>query len=245
MAKQDRYTASRRTVMDTNEVVVNSAEEAYVPSADEQLEKVKTFYDGRKKFINYGLIAVAVALLGWVGYKYYQSNQEKDASNALARANSYMLADSTTLMLKGSGKFLGAEAVAKKYGGTKSGNVAAYMAGVGNLKLGNFKEAIKYLETFKSTNSLIDAVAFGSLGDAYWENNQLDKAVGAYEKASADKDNFQFSPIYLQRLGLIYEKQNKNDKALECYKRIKTDFPQSSVSRDIDKYLAKLGYTED
>ena len=174
-----------------------------------------------------------------------QEVKEIKAADNLAMANTFMLMDSTSWMVNGNGSYMGAQKVADNYGGTQAGNLACYMAGVGDLKMGNAKNAIKYLEKFDGKGSLLATIATGTLGDAYWENNQLDKALSCYEKAGADEDNFQYAPLYLQRAGMIYEKQGKTKEAIVAYTKIKEKFSNSSVARDIDKYLAKLGVVND
>ncbi len=245
MAKQDKYTAPKQSVTTTTEPVqVNAAEEVYIPSADEQLEGVKTFYENNKNIVNYGLGALALLLIGFFAYNYFlKGPKEEKAADDLAMASTFMMMDSTSWMVNGNGSYSGAAKVADKYSGTKAGNTAAYMAGMGYLKMGDFKNAIKYLEKFDGAGSMLGTLAQGSLGDAYWENKQEDKAVAAYEKAGADEDNFQYAPMFLQRAGVIYEKQGKTKEAIAAYTKIKEKFSASSVARDIDKYLARLGVT--
>jgi predicted negative regulator of RcsB-dependent stress response len=237
MAKQDRYTAPR--VQNTSSVVT----EIDNTSAQEKLDKVENFFRGNKT-LNYILIGAVALLLGWFAYgKFIKGPKEIKAGDALQRASTYMIMDSLNLALNGDGTNLGAIKVAEKYSGTAAGNMASYMAGVLSLKKGDFKTAIKYLEKFNGKGTLLETVASGCLGDAYWENGQLDKALTQYEKAGADKDNFQFAPIYLQRAAQIYEKQNKTNEAIKVYNTLKTEFPQSQAAREVDKYLARLGVT--
>jgi predicted negative regulator of RcsB-dependent stress response len=246
MAKQDRYTAPRQTTEVTNTLTVNNEEDVYIPSADEQLDKVKNFYDSKKNIINYLIGGLLLAVIGWFAYSYFvKGPNEIKASDELSMANTFMLMDSTNLMVNGDGKFMGAAKVADKFGGTKAGNLACYMAGVGSLKLGKTKDAIKYLEKFDGTGSVLATIATGSLGDAYWEDKQLDKATSCYEKAGADEDNFQFAPMYLQRAGMIYEQQNKKKEAIAAYTKIKQNFSNTQIAREMDKYLAKLGVVND
>jgi predicted negative regulator of RcsB-dependent stress response len=246
MAKQDRYTAPRQTVVTNEAPQVNSAEEVYIPSADEQIDHVKEIYESKKNIINYALIGIAALVIGYLAYnQFVKAPKEIKAADNLAMANTFMLMDSTSWMVNGNGSYLGAQKVADNYGGTQAGNLACYMAGVGNLKMGNAKNAIKYLEKFDGKGSLLATIATGTLGDAYWENNHLDKALSCYEKAGADEDNFQYAPLYLQRAGMIYEKQGKTKEAIVAYTKIKEKFSNSSVARDIDKYLAKLGVVND
>jgi TolA-binding protein len=49
------------------------------------------------------------------------------------------------------------------------------------------------------------------------------------------------SPEYLFRAGYLSESMNKNDQAIELYKKIKEKYPNSQRAYDIDKYLARLG----
>jgi predicted negative regulator of RcsB-dependent stress response len=244
MAKQDKYTAPRGTTTTSSIPQVNAPEEVYIPSADEQLDKAKEFYYSKKNIINYVLGGILALLLGYFAYnQFVKKPNEEEAANAIGRASTYMMMDSINLMLKGDANNMGVEKIADKYSGTKNGNIATYMAGIGNLKQGDFKKAIKYLENFKDPGTLLGTIAMGSLGDAYWENNQKDKATACYEKAGEDKDNFQYAPLYLQRAAIIYEQQGKTKEAITALKKIKEQFSNSSVARDVDKYLARLGET--
>jgi predicted negative regulator of RcsB-dependent stress response len=243
MAKQDKYTAPRQTAgTTTNAIQVNSEEEVYIPSADEQIDRVKDLYESKKNIINYALIGIGALVIGFFAYQYFiKAPKEIKAADSLAMANTFMLMDSTAWMVNGNGSYMGAKKVADEYSGTKSGNMACYMAGVGSLKLGNAKDAIKYLEKFNGEGTLLETIATGTLGDAYWENNDEAKALSCYEKAGADEDNFQYAPIFLQRAGMIYEKQGKTKEAIAAYTKIKQNFGNSAAAREIDKYLAKLG----
>jgi tetratricopeptide (TPR) repeat protein len=237
MAKIDKYTSPRQA--NTNAV---SDADAGIISADERLEKLENFYASKKNMINYIAIAIIALPLIWFAYgKFIKAPKEIKAADAMVGANNFMLMDSMNAMVNGANGSMGAIAIAKKFSGTKSGNLANYMAGSALLREGKAKEAIKYLEDFDGNGSILSSIGTGLLGDAYWEDGKLDKAVDCYEKAGADKDNFQFSPIFLQRAGMIYEKQNKLDKAIAAYKTIKTNFPQSGLNREIEKSLARLG----
>jgi TolA-binding protein len=244
MAKIDRYTAPRQsTVMqqttgtDTGEPLIE---------ASERLEKIENFYQSNKKIINYiGIAVLALPLLYFAYNKFIVEPKEVKAANAIARANSYMMIDSMQAMISGDAGHAGAEKIAKQYSGTKAGNIAQYMAGAGLLKQGKYKEAVAYLEKFDGNGTILDGISRGLLGDAYWELGQLDKAVSAYEKAASDKDNFMFSPLFLQRAAMIYAEQGKKDKAIAAYTSIKQQFPQSSTAREADKALAQLGVYND
>jgi TolA-binding protein len=245
MAKQDRYTAPRQ-VMNPTTATPLSDEEVGLVSANERLEKIESVYQSNKKNINIGLGALAALIIGFFAYKLMvKGPNETKAADALGRPSTYMLMDSLNFMMNGQNGELGTKKIADKFSGTKAGNLASYMSGVGSLRQGNFKDAIKYLKAYEPNGTLVDALAEGCLGDAYWENNQLAEAASAYEKAGADDKNIQFSPMYLMRAGMVYEQLKNNDKAINVYKMVKEKFPQSNSARETEKSLARLGVIED
>jgi tetratricopeptide (TPR) repeat protein len=241
MAKKDLYTAPRQVSGTLASTVVDN-----LPSGQDRLDEIVNKYQGSKKLVNGILFGLAAVVIGYFVYKQFvvKPNNEK-AAEELSQASTFMLMDSLNWMVNGRNGAPGAKAIADKYSGTDAGNMACYMTGVGMLKQGNFKEAIKYLSKFDARGTMLTAVAAGSLGDAYWENKELDKATEAYERAGNELEDFQFAPLYLQRAAMIYEEQGKNDKAIAAYQKIKKEFPNSSVNREVDLNLARLGIGTD
>ena len=47
------------------------------------------------------------------------------------------------------------------------------------------------------------------------------------------------SPMYLKKLGLVYEAENDNKSADETYKKIKSDYFGSAEAQNIDEYIAR------
>jgi predicted negative regulator of RcsB-dependent stress response len=240
MAKIDKYTAPRQTTV--TQRVEEASDAAPLIDPNERLEKIENLYQSNKKNIGIGLgVLVALPLL-YMGYKQFiVKPSETKAADALGKVSTFMMMDSTNAMLNGDGKTMGAIKIAKEYSGTDAGNLATYMAGAGLLKQGKFKEAVAALEKFDGRGTTLGTMATGLLGDAYWENKQLDKAAAAYETAGADESNIQFAPVYLQRAGMVYEALGKSDKAIAAYNKIKEKFPQSRVATEVEKNLARLG----
>jgi tetratricopeptide (TPR) repeat protein len=136
--------------------------------------------------------------------------------------------------------------VIKSYGGTKAGNLAKLYAGESYLHLGDYKNAIKYLEEFNANGAKqVEARVQGLLGDANSELKQNDKAVSHYKKAgSIFPEDALASSEYLFRAGLLLEMQGKTKDAIEVYQEIKNKFPRTEKGFIIDKYLARLGVTK-
>lgn len=87
---------------------------------------------------------------------------------------------------------------------------------------------------------MVSPAALGALGNCYAELNQIDKATETLMKAAKKADNNTLSPIFLLQAGELYESQGQKDKALECYKEIKTKYVNSAQYADIDKYIERV-----
>lgn len=155
-------------------------------------------------------------------------------------AEQYFARDSFNLALNGDGNYLGFLDIIEEYGITKSANLANYYAGISYLHLGEFETAIEYLKQFESDDKMVAPVAYGAIGDAYVELEDLDEALIFYKKAVNSSENEFTTPIYLMKVGFVHEQNGDYDKALEAYKRIEKEFPNTAEGRQIEKYIARV-----
>lgn len=206
----------------------------------ETTHKVEDFYHKYKKQITYAIIAVIVIVGGYVGYtKFYIAPMEQEAQKEIFRAQQYFDVDSFNLALNGNDKFKGFDEIAKSYGASKPGNLARYYAGICNLRLGKYQEAIDILDDFKSDNKLIAPLAVGAIGDAYIELGDIDKGIKYYLKAAKMSKNKITAPVFYKKAGLAYEEKKEYDEAADTYSIIKKDFADAQEAQDIDKYIAR------
>lgn len=206
------------------------------------LETVKGFWEKNKKIISGLSTAIIVIVGGWYLYKnYVQIPNEEKASDAMFQAEKYYRIDSLDLALNGDGQTKGFLNVISNYGGTKSGNLAHYYAGIIYLKKQDFTKAIEHLKDFSTPSKQIQMIAYGRLADAYSEAGKKEEAVDYYKKASTQfTDDEGNSSEFLFRAGLLLETMNKNNEALEVYKQIKEKYPKTQVGFSVDKYINKL-----
>jgi len=207
------------------------------------VDKWKHFQDNYGRRTGIGLALILIAVLGYFGYKQFILDpKEKQASEAMFRAEVYFRMDSIRLALNGDAINAGFVKINSRFKGTKAADLAAYYAGSCYLKLGDFNKAVKYLKDFKTSSDQVQAKAYGLLGDAYSELNRKEEAVEQYKKAGTyfDKDEI-ISPEYLFRAGYLYESMGKNQEAIAMYQIIKDKYPSSPRGFDIDRYLARLG----
>ncbi len=216
------------------------------PEANEVIDRVSGLWSQYSKPALIAIVALVLVVGGIFGYKYFISEpNEKKAAESIFRAEANYRLDSLQLALNGDAVNPGFVKIISKYDGTKAANLAKFYAGSSYLKLGDYKNAIKYLKDFSTSSEQVEARASSLLADAYAESGNKEEAVGLYKKAGTlfEKDDFN-SPEYLFRAGVLYEILGKNQDAIEMYKLIKEKYPRSERGFEIDKYLARLGVTE-
>ena len=159
----------------------------------------------------------------------------------MAQAQVQFERDSFALALTNPGQgYPGLVDIADDYGATKAGNLALFYAGVSYLHLGQFEAAISYLKDFSPAGDITPAMAAGTLGDAYSEANDFDKALSSYNKAVNSADNHLIAAYYLKKVGMLSERQGDKEAARAAYQTIKEEYSDTPIATDIDKFLVRV-----
>jgi tetratricopeptide (TPR) repeat protein len=188
--------------------------------------------------IGLGVIVLLVGL-GWLG-KLYFNKRNDEAQSQMYQAEKYLEQDSLKLALNGDGNYLGFLDIAKDYKFTNTGNLARYSAGICYLHLGNYKEAIEFLNKYSKKDKVIASLAIGATGDAYVELGDMDKGVSKYIEAADYAKNAFNTPLFLMKAGQLYELKGKFAEALKLYERIESQYPESTEGTTIGKYIARV-----
>lgn len=209
-------------------------------NVEETLTKTEQFLEQNYKslIISLGVIVVLVGLF-WLG-RIYLKNRNEEAQSQMYQAERYLEMDSLNLALNGDGNYLGFLDIARDYKFTSAGNLAKYSAGICYLHLGQFREAIEFLDKYSKKDKVIGSMAIGATGDAYVELGELEKGISLYIEAAEFASNSFNTPLFLMKAGEIYEISGKYSDALDLYERIKVEYPESTEGMSIDKYIARV-----
>jgi predicted negative regulator of RcsB-dependent stress response len=206
----------------------------------EKLEGIEHWAESNPKII-IGIVSVLVLIVGgYFGWRYYLDNQEALAQKEMFQAVHYFESDSLNLALNGDGNNLGFLQIIDEYSLTPAGGLANFYAGAICLKQGKYSLAIYYLEDFKANDLLVQPRAYSLIGDAYMEQKDYQSASTWYDKAASYKPTKEFTPAYLMKAALAYEKLNKNDKAKEIYQEVIDKYWESGEVQNAKKYKARL-----
>jgi len=206
----------------------------------ERLEGAENWIEKHPKTIM-GMVGVLLlAVAGYFGFNYFKDSQDAEAQKEMFQAVYYFEADSLKLALNGDGNNLGFIDIIEEYKFSDAANLAHFYAGVCYLKQGNYDAAILYLQDYSSNDLLVQPRAYSLIGDAYMEQQKYEDAVKYYNKAADYKPNKFYSPAYLMKAAVAYEKLNQNDKAKEAYDKVITEFWDSAEYQSAVKLKARL-----
>jgi len=206
----------------------------------ESFSKAEGYVAENKKSISIIGGVILVVILGYFGYtNLIVKPQEVNAQKEMFMAERYFQQDSVDKAINGDGQFPGFLEIIENYGSSNSANLAHYYLGMSYMKKGQWESAIEYLSKYDAEDDITGALALGAIGDANMELNNKDDAEKFYMKA-VDYDKNQFTaPIFLMKAAMVKELKSDYKGAADLYERIKKDYPLSTESRDIDRYIVK------
>ena len=206
----------------------------------EKVTGIEQWIEHNPKIV-FGILGALILVVGgYFGYRSYVGSQDDIAQREMFQAVRYFESDSLNLALEGDGNNLGFKQIVEDYPMTPAGNLANFYAGAICLKQGKFPLAIVYLKDFKSDDQLVQARAYSLIGDAYMEQKNYEEAATYYDKAASYKPNKFFTPTYLMKAGLAYEKANQKEKAKQAYQRVIDEFWESGDYQNARKFKARL-----
>lgn len=209
-------------------------------NVENALSKTELWIEEHQKLI-YGIIAAVIVIAGIIwGLKALNDRKDANASKEIFTAQKYFDKESYEAALTGDGNYLGFTEVYDQYSSTKTGKLAAYYAGICNMKLGNYNEAIDYLKKFNGKDDILAPMALGAIGDCYMELDDLNNAATYYSNAASKSKNEFTGPMFLTKAGMTYEIMGDYAKALNCYKTLKADYPLSNEAFEISKNIANM-----
>lgn len=210
-------------------------------NVENALSKTEHYIEENQKSLTIIVVAIIIIVGGYLGYKrFVETPMENESKSQMWMAEQYFAKDSFNLALNGDGNYLGFLDIIEEYSITKSANLANYYSGISYLRLGQFENAIEYLKQFESDDKMVAPIAYGAIGDSYMELNNFDDALVFYNKAVNTSENNFTTPIYLMKIGVVHKQNGDYKKALETYKKIEKDFPNTAEGRQVSKYIAQV-----
>jgi len=232
-----------------NQVEVDSTTAEVFEKLDTTASRTEEWFSKFQNSILVGVGVIALCVLSYLGYQNYIFGPQKlEAVSELSQAQYYFeLAvngqDSDSLFRRalngGEGKY-GFLDIIDNYVGTPAAKLATYSAGMAYLNLGDYVNAIEYLDQFDTDDILLKALAKGAIGDAFAQINQPEEAYDYYVAAFESSNNSFSAPKYLFKAGILGTSLGKNSVSLGYFKRIQSEYPNSSEARKVEVQIGLL-----
>jgi len=206
----------------------------------EKLEVAENWAERNPKIL-IGIVSVILLVVAaFFGYQYLNDKKDSEAQREMFQAVYYYESDSLDLALNGDGNNLGFLAILDEYASTNAGNLASFYTGSIYLKQGKYKLARLYLEDFSSSDFLIQARAYSLIGDTHMEENNYEDAASFYSKAAGYQSNKYYSPSYMMKEALAYEKAGNASKAQAVYSELIEKYWDAAEVSNAKKFKARL-----
>ena len=193
----------------------------------ESISKTEEFLNKNKNLIYIISGTLLSVFVFFSAYNFIKDNQNTEAQDEMFQAVYYFEQDSLVKALNGDGNNYGFLEIIDEYSLSGAANLSHYYAGVSYLKLGNYDNAISYLLQFSSSDLLLQARAYSLVGDAYVELEEYNEAIKYFKLAKSNNPNEYFTPKYILKLALVYEKTADFNSAIKSYKEIINEYKDS------------------
>ncbi len=210
---------------------------------------VKGFLQNNRNLLIIGIVAVVVAVLGFVYYRNAQNEKEQEAALALSRISSYVEAHDYAKALNGDptrkirgNDVIGLLAIVDQYGSTNAGKTAALEAATAELSLGKTDDAEKHFELASGSESaIVRANALAGSASCLEQKSNFAEAAKLYEKAIDASDKIANKDRYEYYAALCYEKAGNKEMAIKWFKNLILEFEYSEFASDARSGLTRLG----
>ncbi|MBQ2429902.1 MAG: tetratricopeptide repeat protein, partial [Alistipes sp.] len=204
----------------------------------------ENFFEKNSKMVVVAIVVIFVLAAAIFGYKKVIVEPRNVKGQEMLFEAQYQFESQTAdfaLALNGDENTPGFAQVVEQYGNTPAGNLARMYAASCALRLGDFDQAQKYINSYKNVKgvpgAIINAMAAGIKGEIAVEKGDNAGAAKLFEQAAKSNENDFTTPMYLRKAALAYRAAGDAAKADALLKVIAEEYPSSFDARDAQKLV--------
>lgn len=200
------------------------------------------FYQTNKAAVLGGGVGIVLAIGLIIGYVVYSGQQEQEASVLLGMAEQEMMMGNYETALYGNDDefTIGFVQIANNYSGTESGNLAQYYAAVSEFELGNYQDALSYIEDYTPPEGILGVAAISLHANILLELENYTEAAEHYEQAADWDENSATTPSNLFEAAQAYQRAENIETATSLLQRIIDEYPNSMQTPKAERMLGRL-----
>ena len=200
-----------------------------------------TWYQANKKIVNGVLTGLVVLAIVIVAYFNNVSSNNLKATTELGKVLMYYDQGKYDLAINGNlqDNVRGLQSIVDDYGSTKAGKLACFYLANSYFAQGDYDKALKYFDDVNVSDDLVTASAIAGVGACYETKGDHAKAAASYEKAAFRSSKDVNAPENMFHAAQNYLLAGNKEKAAELFKKVKKEYPNSGVARDIDRWIGE------
>ena len=216
-----------------------TVEDQNLENVQEALNTTSMWIEKNQNKLTWAVTIVVALVVGALALNTYVIKPKAvEVNDENAKAVAYFMQGDWEKALNGDdAECIGFQTIADEYKCFQSGKLAALYAGVCYYRMGQFEDAVEYLDKFSADDLTIEPAALQLMGDAYVQMEEYAKAVKAFEGA-AKSGNELIAPMSLKKAGFVYLELGNKAAAKKAFETIKTDYPASTEAQNIEAYIA-------
>lgn len=195
--------------------------------------KALAFYKDHTSKIILGTFTLLALIIGGISYYIISERNETTAQEMLVFAERYFESGDYELALYGNPERgrAGLVDITTQFRRTNAGNIASYYAAVAEVRLGNYPEALFYIERFTVPSGILGVGPLALHASILASLERYEEAGRKFERAARWDVNDSTTPLnFLNAAQAFYEAGNYA-KAKELAQKIVADYPNSSAAQ--------------
>jgi tetratricopeptide (TPR) repeat protein len=204
--------------------------------------KVTGWYETNKKMVGMGVLALVVVVIGAYAYMNNRRANDEKASAELGKVYTYYDQGQFQLAIDGvpERNIAGLKSIVDNYGSSASGEMARFYLANCWFQLRKFDEALAAYGSFSPDGHLFTVARLAGIAACYEAKGDYEEAASKFEKAATVYTNDVNAAENFGHAAANYARAGNKERALELYKKIKKEFPKSTLARDVDRYITEL-----
>jgi len=204
--------------------------------------KLTSFYEENKRAISIAVTAVVIAVFAVVIYVKNRADNNEKAITALGSIFETYDAGRFQTAVDGipEKNIMGLKAIVDNYGNSEAGDLARFYLAGAYAHLGKYDEALKDYEDFSPTGELLAVARLSGIGSCQESRGMFREAAVSFEKAGTQYPKDVSAAENLTNAARDFGQAGDKDKAIDLYRRVKKNYPNTAFARDADRFIAQL-----
>lgn len=179
-----------------------------------------------------GTLAALILIGGGIYYYLHTQAQEQQSQELLVEAEQVFHMGEYELALQGGDMQLevGLVDIIENYGSTSAGNLARYYAAVAESELGNYNQALHYIQEFDPPDGILGVGPLALQAVILANLEQYEESANAFLNAAEWDENESTTPQNLLNAAQVSIEAENYDEAAEHIDRILSEYEDSDVA---------------